>query len=183
MGFAVDQLEQLNASDVSGRFLGRLEMKRLGVFGHSLGGAEALQFCHDDSRCKAGIDVDGAPFGSVVHEGVSQSFMFLMSDHSGESDDESRWIAANFQSLFGQLRHDRMFRIMIRGANHFGFSDDLKSPLVMGVRRSFGKRLDGRRQLAVTAQYISTFFDVNLQGAPASKLQSQPEYPEIEYVP
>src|SRR5438445_11803055 len=81
MGFAVDQLERLNASDVSGRFLGRLEMQRLGVFGHSLGGAEALQFCHDDSRCKAGIDVDGAPFGSVVREGFSQPFMFLMSDH------------------------------------------------------------------------------------------------------
>jgi hypothetical protein len=58
----------------------------------------------------------------------------------------------------------------------------LKSPLVMGVMRRLGKRLDGRRQLAVTAQYIRTFFDVNLQGAPASKLQSQPEYPEIEYV-
>ena len=71
MGFAVDQLERLNASDVSGRFLGRLEMQRLGVFGHSLGGAEALQFCHDDSRCKAGIDIDGAPFGSVVREGVT----------------------------------------------------------------------------------------------------------------
>jgi hypothetical protein len=53
---------------------------------------------------------------------------------------------------------------------------------VMGVIRRLGKRLDGRRQLAVTAQYISTFFDVNLQGAPASKFQSQPEYPEIEYV-
>jgi hypothetical protein len=126
------------------------------------------------SRCKAGIDVDGAPFGSVVHEGVSQPFMFLMSDHSGESDDESRWVAANFQSLYGQLPRDRTLRIMIRGANHFGFSDDLKSPLVMGVMRRLGKRLDGRRQLAVTAQYISTFFtffDVNLQGAPASKLQ------------
>jgi len=182
MGFAVDQLERLNASDASGRFLGRLDMQRLGVFGHSLGGAEALQFCHDDSRCKAGIDVDGAPFGSVVHEGVPQPFMFLMSDHNGESDDESRWVAANFESLYSQLPLNRTLRIMIRGANHFGFSDDLKSPLVMGVMRRLGKRLDGRRQLAVTAQYISTFFDVNLQGAPASKLQSQSEYPEIEYV-
>ena len=60
-GFALDQLERLNASDPSGRFLGRLDMQRVGVFGHSLGGATALLFCHDDSRCKAGIDVDGLP--------------------------------------------------------------------------------------------------------------------------
>jgi dienelactone hydrolase len=182
MRFAIDQLEQLNTSDPSGRFLGRLDMQRVGAFGHSLGGAEALQFCHDDSRCKAGIDVDGAPFGSVVGEGVSQPFMFLMSDHSGESDAESRWIAANFQSLYGRLAGDRMLRIVIRGANHFGFSDDVKSSLVMAAMGTLGRRLDGRRQLAVTVHYISTFFDVYLQGAPAAKLQSQEQYPEVEYV-
>ena len=75
---------------------------------------------------------------------------------------------------------------MIRGASHYMFSDDgamLKSPLVMRVMRTLGiVRLDGRRQVAVTAHYITTFFDAYLQGAPASKLQSQPEYPEIEYV-
>jgi hypothetical protein len=59
----------------------------------------------------------------------------------------------------------------------------LKSPLVMRVLRTLGfVRLDGRRQVAVTAHYISIFFDVYLQGAPASKLQSQSEYPEVEYV-
>jgi len=59
----------------------------------------------------------------------------------------------------------------------------LKSPLVMRVLRTLGfVRLDGRRQVAVTAHYISTFFDVYLQGAPASKLQSRPKYPEVEYV-
>src|SRR5882762_1374929 len=86
-GFALDQLERLNTSDPSGRFLGRLDMQRVGVFGHSLGGATALQFCHDDSRCKAGIDVDGVVMGSVSREGVTQPFMFLLSDHRGESAD------------------------------------------------------------------------------------------------
>jgi hypothetical protein len=38
----------------------------------------------------------------------------------------------------------------------------LKSPLVMRVLRTLGfVRLDGRRQVAVTAHYISTFFDIN----------------------
>jgi dienelactone hydrolase len=186
MGFALDQLERLNASDPSGRFLGRLDMERVGAFGHSLGGAEALQFCHDDSRCKAGIDVDGAPLGSVIGEGVTQPFMFLLGEHESEPDEETRQVGANIHSIYDRLPSDRRMLVMIRGASHYMFSDNaamLKSPLAMRVMETLGiVRLDGRRQIAVTTHYISTFFDVYLQGAPASKLQNQPEYPEIEYV-
>lgn len=191
MSFALDQLERLNGSDPSGRFLGRLDMQRVGVFGHSLGGATALQFCHDDSRCKAGIDVDGAPLGSVIGEGVTEPFMFLLSDHRGESDagepEAIRQAGANIHSIYDRLPGDRRLMITIRGANHFMFSDDgalLKSPLVMRVMHRLGiVRLDGRRQVAVTAHYIGSFFDVYLKGAPASELKSRPEYPEVEYVP
>jgi predicted dienelactone hydrolase len=189
-GFVLDQLERLNASDPSGRFQGRLDMQRVGVFGHSLGGATALQFCHDDSRCKAGIDVDGAPLGSVVAEGITQPFMFLLSDHKGESDagqpEAIRQAGVNIHSIYDRLPSDRRLMIVIRGAGHYMFSDDgamLKSPFVMRVLRTVGVvRVDGRRQVALTAHYISTFFDVYLKGAPASELMSQPEYPEIEYV-
>jgi predicted dienelactone hydrolase len=184
MGLALDQLERLNASDPSGRFLGRLDLQRVGVFGHSLGGATALQFCHDDARCKAGIDVDGAPRGNVIGNGVTQPFMFLLSDHGDESDAGSRQVKADIQSIYDRLPADRRLQITIQGASHFRFSDDgamLKIPFVMGVMRTLGMvRLDGRRQVAVTAHCISTFFDVYLKGAPASELRSQPEYPEIE---
>jgi dienelactone hydrolase len=190
MGFALDQLERLNASDPSGRFLGRLDMQWVGVFGHSLGGATALQFCHDDSRCKAGIDVDGAPLGRVVADGVTQPFLFLLSNHKGESDagepEAIRQAGANIHSIYDRLPDDRRLMIMIRGADHYRFSDDgamLKSPLMMRVLRTVGVvRLDGRRQVALTAHYISAFFDVYLKEAPAPQLKSQPEYPEIEYV-
>jgi len=190
MGFALDQLERLNASDPSGRFLGRLDMQRVGVFGHSLGGATALQFCHDDPRCKAGIDVDGAPLGSVIAGGVTQPFMFLLSDHRGEAADAQtpeaiRQAGANIRSIYERLPGDRRWQIMIRGANHYLFSDAalLKVPLVMCALRTLGVvRIDGRRQIVVTTHYVSTFFDVYLKGAPASELKSQHEYPEVEYI-
>ena len=87
-------------SDASGRFTGRLDMTRVGIFGHSFGGATAAQFCHEDSRCKAGIDVDGAPHGSVIQAGIRQPFMFLLSDHGHSSDPESRQIEADIQSIY-----------------------------------------------------------------------------------
>ena len=44
-------------------------------------------------------------------------------------------------------------------------------------------RLDGRRQVAVTAHCVHSFFDVYLNEAPASELRSLLECPEIEFVP
>jgi len=184
IAFVLDRLEQLNSSDSSGRFTGRLDMARVGVFGHSLGGATAAQFCHDDSRCKAGIDVDGAPHGSVIQEGLHQPFMFLLSDHSHESDPDSRQIQANIQSIYDRLPPNGRLSITIRGANHFTFSDDgalLKSHIVRGMLRMFGRLgIDGRRQLAVSAYCLRSFFDAYLKGPGVARLKlSSPRYPEI----
>jgi predicted dienelactone hydrolase len=183
MSFALDQLQQLNASDPSGRFRGRLNLDRVGAFGHSLGGAEALQFCHDDARCKAGVDVDGAPFGSVVADGVKQPFMFLLSDHGREPAAESGPVMANIHSIYDRLPSDGRLQVVVRGANHYNFSDNglLRAPLLMRVLRGLGiGRLEGRRQILVSAHYITTFFDVYLRGAPPSRLQNRPDFPEAQ---
>jgi pimeloyl-ACP methyl ester carboxylesterase len=184
-GFVLDRLESLNRSDPTGKFKGRLDMTRIGVFGHSLGGATALQFCSEDARCQAGIDVDGAPHGSVIQTGVRQPFMFLMSDHSRESDPESRQILANIQSIYDRLPADGRARIAIRGANHFMFSDDgalLKGHLVRGWLRAFGKLgIDGDRQLAITSYCVRRFFDACLKGTRVSEFEvASPQYPEIQ---
>jgi predicted dienelactone hydrolase len=183
--FVVSQLEHLNAADPSSKFTGRLDMQRLGMFGHSFGGAQALQFCHDDPRCRAGIDVDGAPFGSVVQEGLKQPFMFIFSDHSGEiSDPASSQIHADIESIYGRLPNGR-FLITIRGAHHFSFSDQalLKSQYLMTLLTSVGGfgKLDAHRGLTITATYVHTFFDIYLKGAPSTLLTSvSTQFPEVQ---
>jgi len=185
IGFVLDRLGQLNTSDASGKFKGRLDMTRVGVFGHSFGGATALQFCHDDPRCKAGIDVDGQPFGSVIQEGLHQPFMFVLSDNSREADAETRQIKANIQSIYDHLPPDGRLQVAIHGANHFLFSDDgtlLKSHIVMRTLRAFGVvGIDGRRQLAVTVHCLHSFFDSYLKETSVLPVKiSSPLYPEIQ---
>ena len=185
IAFVLDRLEQLNISDASGKFTGRLDMTRVGVFGHSFGGAAALQFCHEDPRCKAGIDVDGAPHGSVIQAGIDRPFMILLSDHSHESDPEGSQIGANIQSIYDRLPRDGRAFLEIRGANHFLFSDDgalLKSQIVMRTLRMLGiVGIDGRRQLAVTVYCVHSFFDAYLKGTGVSRLNiSSALYPEIQ---
>jgi len=185
MSFVLDRLEQMNASDASGKFTGRLDMTRIGAFGHSFGGAAAALFCHEDSRCKAGIDVDGALHGSVIQAGIDRPFMFLLSDHSDESGPESSQVGADIRSIYDRLPPDERVFLEIRGANHFLFSDDgalLKSHIVLRTLRILGiVGIDGRRQLAVTAYCLRSFFDAYLKEAGVSRLNiSSPLYPEIQ---
>jgi dienelactone hydrolase len=194
VAFVLDRLARLNASGPGGKLAGRLDLTRVGVFGHSFGGATALQFCHDDPRCKAGIDVDGQPFGNVVQDGLRQPFMFLLSDHgdlpegrpsrSSGHDPVDLRIWANIQSIYDRLPPDGRLCIAIHGANHFLFSDDgalLKSHIVLRALRMAGVvGIDGRRQLAVTAHCVHSFFDTYLGGAGVGppELRS-PLYPEL----
>jgi predicted dienelactone hydrolase len=184
IGFVLDRLERLNTSDPAGRFIGRLDMTQVGVFGHSFGGAQAAQFCSQDSRCKAGIDVDGRLLGSVVRTGLHQPFMFLLSDQNS-SDAEGRQVMAEIQSVYGRLPAEGRSLIKIRGANHFFFSDDgalLKSHIVLGTLHKLGiLGIDGRRQLVVTRYCVRSFFDAYLKGPGVWQLKiSSPLYPEIQ---
>lgn len=186
IAFVLDRLERLNRSDPTGKFTGRLDMTRVGLFGHSFGGAQAAQFCSQDSRCKAVIDVDGSLHGSVIQNGLHQPSMFLGSSQGDfSSNAEVRQILADLHSVYDRLPADKRLWVTIRGANHFTFDDDgamLKSHVVRGVLRAAGKLgIDGDRQLAITAYCLRTFFDAYVKESAVSPVEiSSPLYPEIQ---
>ena len=184
IGFALDQLEQSNEADPLKVFTERLDLTRVGVLGHSLGGATAAQFCLDDPRCKVGIDIDGSLLGTVLKSAPAKPFMFLMGDHSKELDPADRQIDANINAVYNRLPAQSRVLLYIRGANHFNFSDGaiVKSHLVMSVLRIFGVvGLDGQRQLVVTSHCVHTFLDRNLRGdTSVAVLTVSPLYPELQ---
>ena len=186
IGFVVDRLEQLNAS-ASSRFGGRLDLQKVGVVGHSLGGASAAQFCHRDSRCGAGIDIDGALHGSVVRDGLQRPFMFLLSDHGDKLDPAERQIVANIRAVYDRLPLRSRMGLLIRGANHFSSSDQLliRSQAVVRMLRMAGTlKLEPRRGLIVTGESVRHFLDVHLKGAPAESLRDLSRtYPELQSEP
>ena len=151
--------------------------------GHSFGGATALQFCHEDARCRAAIDLDGIPFGSVVTDGLAKPAMFLLSDHSREmSDQESLKVVAMIESIYTRLPEPRVYAT-IRHANHFSFGDQilLNSQVAIRLLRlaGFGS-LDGVRGLTISNDYVHTFLDVTLKDTTLSTLkQLSTRYPEV----
>jgi dienelactone hydrolase len=181
--FVVDQLERVNNGSVSTPFAGRMDVARLAMVGHSFGGATALQFCHEDIRCRAAIDMDGIPFGTVVSEGLHKPAMFLLSDHSREvADPASQKVVQEIQSIYDRLPLPRL-HATIRTANHFTFSDQslLNSQAALALLRLTGfGGLDARRGLAMSADFVRTFFDAAVNGAsPAALAQVSERYPEV----
>jgi hypothetical protein len=185
MKFVLDKLEQLNTNDPTGRFKGKLNMQEIGIAGHSLGGATAAQFCHDDDRCKAGIDIDGMPFGNVIQQGLHRPFFFIMSDHSKETGPEARNVKSDIESIYNKTPEGERWQVTIIGANHFSFSDQMltMSPVFVSILQKLGMfgPLEKRRGLAVTSACVHTFFDVHLKGGPSNELGNlSAHYPEVK---
>jgi hypothetical protein len=81
--FVVDKLQELE-NDAASIFHARLELTRVGVFGHSRGGRSAARACQLDDRIKACLNQDGSwswhPFW-LDQSGRSLKQPFLMLDH------------------------------------------------------------------------------------------------------
>ena len=73
--FVLDQLAAWNEQHPLLR--GRLDLARVGAFGHSLGGAAAAQAAHVDARIDAAVNMDGAMFGTVATEGSRVPFLLI----------------------------------------------------------------------------------------------------------
>jgi hypothetical protein len=109
--------------------------------------------------------------------------MFLLSERGDfSSDAEVRQIEADIETVYNRLPADSRIRVIIRDASHFTFSDDgalLKSSLLRTVLQATGAlRIDGRRQLAVTAYCVNQFFDAYVKGSSRLNISTR-DYPEI----
>jgi len=64
--FAYNTLERWAVNDPL--LAGKLDVTRIGSFGHSFGGATALEVCRSDTRCRAAVNMDGGLYGKIVTE-------------------------------------------------------------------------------------------------------------------
>lgn len=177
MHFVLAQLARYNDQ----RFSGSLDLARIGAFGHSFGGAAALQFCREEPRCQAAVDLDGIPFGSVVREGSSRPYLILLSDHGNLESAGNKEALNRITAVLDHLPPGRWLAF-VRGTNHFSFTDQilLKNRLAVNLIGLLTGGTDKRRGLAIAAAYTRTYFDVVLRRtAPEAFDRLSSQYPEV----
>ena len=177
--FVLDQLERLNTAPPNTMFTGRLDLQAIGLLGHSFGGATAAEVCHLDLRCKAGVDLDGYPYGEVAQTGLKQPFMFIWSEPD-KTDEAWQQAMRTTQTIYARLNHGG-YQLTISGTRHFNFSDyALIFAPVLKIQGGLGT-IDGQRGLTIAEDYVRAFFDTYLKHASAPLLAgSAGNYPEVQ---
>jgi predicted dienelactone hydrolase len=153
--FVLDRLYKLNGTDRQNIITGKMDLNRIGMLGHSFGGAAVAQVMHHDSRVLAGVNMDGFPYGAIIEAGLSNPFLYIQTTDSDafgkqelseeiwsdpneypglDSKEEYLEAAAEFtRRKNGMLKYGGT-EWVVPGAGHISFSDYvLYSPLI-GVR-------------------------------------------------
>jgi predicted dienelactone hydrolase len=191
--FVLDQLVTVNAGgnpDAEHRPLpaglrGALKLSRVGMFGHSLGGATAAQAMFEDRRIDAGINLDGTLFGPVVNAGLDRPFMLVGSQEHGRDNDPT------WAQFWANLRGWRL-NLRLAGSAHNSFIDvQVLLPQAAGalnlppdaVRELIGT-IDPQRSVANQRAYVTAFFDLHLRHRDNHLLDHpSPRFPEMQFVP
>ncbi|RKG98964.1 hypothetical protein D7V97_32260 [Corallococcus sp. CA053C] len=178
--FVLDRLTALDSSDPAGRFTGRLDLGRIGAFGHSFGGSAAAELCRTDARVHAGLNLDGTFHGNLE---VQVQVPFLVMNSEGAEGDLSR-------DLFFQHLGATGYDLDLQGAGHLTFSDlvlalpliRFDSPQATASEYQLGT-LDGQRSFTLVNTYVRAFFDKHVRARPTPLLDGpSAEHPEVELV-
>jgi hypothetical protein len=214
--FVLDQLAVLNSGispDAGHRPLpvglgGALDLARIGMFGHSLGGATTAEAMAADRKILAGIDLDGtiivsslptpgdqASFTLVKHLGGAvarrigdRPFMIMTHAGHGPRDD------VTLEGLWANLTGWRLL-LTLSHSGHYSYTDDEEflSQLVQAgmVPPSLARQvitpvigtIDPARAVAAERAYIGAFFDLHLRHRASNLLdRPSPQYPDIQFI-
>lgn len=155
--FVINALESLNATDADA-LAGKLDMSRLAIGGHSLGGLTAVLATEQDARIRAAVILDGVVPGAL--KGTETPMLFLAAGRDTWSPDETR--------LWSSLSGARV-AVNLRGAEHVTLSDAVW--LMPGAVKTGTMGPD--KTVAAIRGYVAAFLDAHLLGKPADPLLSE----------
>jgi dienelactone hydrolase len=196
-----NQLEQLTA-DPAGLLAGRLDLDRLGGFGHSFGGNAALQWCRDDRRCRAAANLDGALWTEVGRVGLDRPVLQVLAEHPQLAPSGAEAVAAGMATdaaayeaekaiTFGGWRTVQQqgrpgYTVQVKGAGHLSFLDVGLLPVqgegpVQAMLAATS--IEPRRMWRITCDLLLAFFATHLQQAAVPPLLMGPsgDYPELSF--
>jgi dienelactone hydrolase len=192
-------LHKIRELDTQSFLRGRIDLRRIGAFGHSIGGVVALAIAARDTAVRAAVNIDGDVMGDARDIRPHQPILFLNSDMPSVGDAPSGWTPKRVELTREGLERSETrrtdewtnlssqsasaHRVRITGAQHLNFTDAALAS-VRGSREArwmkFGS-INPERALTITSELVRSFFDEVFGRAPVDDLftSPQPHFAEV----
>lgn len=154
-------LDRLPKDGAPGRIAAKLDLNRLGVAGHSMGGVAGAQFCVEDRRCQAALNLDGIPqYGTMIDTPMPKPFLMVYSSRPGR---------AGASDIIYQRSASKYYRVDVKDTLHLDFTDMNFWGGPLRQRGAYGK-IDPARAAQLTRLIVREFFAQEILNEPSSFL-------------
>ncbi|MBT5077719.1 MAG: hypothetical protein HN820_00865 [Candidatus Marinimicrobia bacterium] len=151
--YLLDELEVRSRADKSPWEV--MDLDRIGIFGHSYGGATSVMASHIDSRIDACISLDGwnVPIPQhVIDDGLNVPLLYI-----GRPEWDTTLNYEKLDTLIARSTSDAE-KLILDGTKHFDYSD---TPYFSPLAKKFGisGKLPAKEILSILNGQIISFFD------------------------
>jgi dienelactone hydrolase len=160
---------------------GAFDLSRVGMFGHSLGGATTASTMYADQRVKAGVSLDGSAIGAVAAAGLDRPYLVMDTPGKGGMNNDPA-----LREFFSRLRAWRL-ALTMRDSAHYSYGDleilyrRLASLLNMPqqeLEEQVGT-ITPHRAMAIQRAYPLAFYDLHFRHRGQLLDDPSPAYPEV----
>ena len=150
----LDVERSLDSWNDTGFFKGKLDLSKIGVFGHSRGGGAAGNSLLKESRISAGANLDGVQWGHIVNTTFQKPFLFVAADWPAEHENLPQHAYVNKGTSY-------FYDAMILESGHSNFMD---IPFMIPLQTlSQAGSIDPDLGMEITTRTVSSFFDKHLK--------------------
>jgi dienelactone hydrolase len=154
-----------------------VDVHRIAMVGHSIGGAAALSTMLADDRVDVGVNLDGTFHPALPPSGMSRPFLMMGNERHGQPGAETtRTWDTTWANLSGWKRW-----LSVTGTTHSSFTD----LAVLGDQAGFPiQDLPGERATRITRDYVAAVLERHLRRIPQPLLAgASHRYPEVIFQP
>ncbi|OIQ30437.1 MAG: hypothetical protein BM564_03460 [Bacteroidetes bacterium MedPE-SWsnd-G2] len=167
----VDVSNVLQQYNSTGFFKDKLDMTRIGVFGHSRGGGAAGHSLLLPSSIKAGVNLDGVQWGEIADTTFQKPFMFVAADWPEEHENLNQHAYINKSSSY-------FYEGLIKNSAHSNFMD---IPYMVPEQSiSEAGTIQADMAISISSSLVTSFFDKHLKEKPIDLLLLNSEFELLE---
>ncbi|MFF1611969.1 alpha/beta hydrolase family protein [Amycolatopsis sp. NPDC058278] len=168
-------LDQVTGHHTGWRYAKLIDPGRIGLAGHSIGGAASATAMVADPRIRAGVNMDGTFPAAVPPTGLGGRAFLLLGTRADHAPGRDHTWDRDWPNLDGWKRW-----LTVAGAQHGSFTDTPILENLLGVPDS--AELPAQRAAEITRTYVTAFFDLHLKCTPQPVLDGvSANNPEVAF--